>query len=144
MLLGDRILEANRATGGATDEVKLWTGEKFVETPRKTGLSWPEELGRYATDDNAIRLPVRFARINDTLLWSAPVEMFCEISGRVRNESPFPHTFYFGYTNGWFGYLPTAQGFAEGGYEPRTSPFTDRAERDVTETVITYIQSLRR
>jgi hypothetical protein len=90
-----------------------------------------------------VRLPVRFLRINDTLIWSAPVELFCEIELAVRNRSNFPYTFYFGYTGGWFGYLPTMQAFAEGGYEPRTSPFTDAAERNLTEGVTTYVQGLR-
>ena len=57
-------------------------------------------------------------------MWGSPVELFCEIALRVRNESPFRHNFYFGYTNGWLGYLPTAEAFREGGYEPRTSVFS--------------------
>jgi hypothetical protein len=60
----------------------------------------------------------------------------------VRNLSPFAKTFYFGYTNGWIGYLPTKAGFAEGGYEPATSVFSDQAERDVTEAVVAYLQGI--
>ena len=48
---------------------------------------------------------------------------------------PYPFTFYFGYTNGWLGYLPTAKAFEEGGYGPNTSVFTAQVERDVTEGV---------
>jgi hypothetical protein len=72
------------------------------------------------------------------------VELLCEIAIEVRNQSPFQRTFYFGYTNGWLGYLPTAKAFEEGGYEPKTSPFTSQAEPDVLRGVITYIQGLRR
>ena len=78
------------------------------------------------------------------VIWSAPVEMFCEIAMNIRNRSPFRHTFYFGYTNGWFGYLPTAKGFEEGGYEPRTSPFTSAAESDVTTAVSAALRKFRR
>jgi len=70
--------------------------------------------------------------------------LFCEIAIDVRNRSPFTHTFYFGYTNGWLGYLPTSLAFAEGGYEPRTSPFTPAAEADIGEGVAAFIQGLRR
>ena len=63
---------------------------------------------------------------------------------RVRNESPFRHTFFFGYTNGWLGYLPTAQAFEEGGYEPRTSPFTGQVEKDFGDGVITYLSGIPR
>jgi len=149
VLLGDRILEANAALGPAVSQVKLWAGEKIVETKAKDGLSWPEDLPAYARTNGAgtllVRVPVRFLRINgDAVLWAAPVEMFCEISGRVRSESPFPYTFYFGYTNGWMGYMPTAKAFEEGGYEPKTSPFTGAAERDIGEGVITFLKSMPR
>jgi hypothetical protein len=87
---------------------------------------------------------VRYLRLNDTVLWAAPIEMFCELAFAVRHASPFRNTFFFGYTNGWLGYLPTAKAFDEGGYEPKTSPFTPGAEADVTLSVIAYLQSLGR
>jgi hypothetical protein len=148
VLLGDRILAANRMTGGATSETTLWTGEKIIETRRKEGIGWPDDLPEYSRISPAgtplVRIPVRFARINDTVIWGAPVEMFCEIAIDVRNRSPFPRTFFFGYTNGWLGYLPTKAAFAEGGYEPNTSPFSDQVESDLTEGVIAYLQGLPR
>jgi neutral/alkaline ceramidase-like enzyme len=146
VLLGDRILSAVAAMGPGTGEATMRHAEKIIETPRKTGLAWPEELAAYASSDGRplIRLPIRFLRINDTVIWSAPVEMFCEIAMDVRNRSPFSHTFYFGYTNGWFGYLPTAKGFEEGGYEPRTSPFSPQVEADVSQVVTAFIQGFRR
>jgi hypothetical protein len=147
VLLGDRALEAVRAMGPATERVSLSLSEKFIETPRKDGLSWPEDMPTYSRMDNGkplVRLPVRFLRINDAVIWAAPVELLCEIAIAVRNQSPFPHTFYFGYNNGWFGYLPTEKAFEEGGYEPKTSPFTGQAEKDITQGVIAYLQGLSR
>src|SRR5205085_2103664 len=128
-------------------DVTLHSAEKIIETRRREGLEWPAELPSYTRMDGSsplVRLPVRFLRINDTMIWSAPVEMFCEIADAVRDRSPFPHTFYFGYTNGWIGYLPTKAAFEEGGYEPKTSVFTGAAEQDVRDGVITYLQSLHR
>jgi neutral ceramidase len=139
VLLGDRIAAALRTMGAATADVTLGTTEQSIATPQREGLDWPEELAQYRA-----RVPVRFLRINDTVIWAAPLELFCEIAMAVRNQSPFMHTFYFGYTNGWFGYLPTAQAFAEGGYEPKTSVFTAQAEKDVTEGVVAAIQGMRR
>jgi hypothetical protein len=146
VLLGDRILAAMRSIGPATADVSMSASEMLVETPQKDGLSWPEELSAYATTGTRpkVRLSVRFLRINDTLIWAAPVELFCEMAMAVRNSSPFAHTFYFGYTNGWFGYLPTAEAFAEGGYEPKTSPFTPQAEADLLRDVNTYISGMKR
>ena len=146
VLLGDRVLAAVSSIGQGTADVSIRHAERIVETPRKEGLAWPDELAVYAraADQPLVRLPLRFVRINDTVIWSAPVEMFCEIAIDVREQSPFAHTFYFGYTNGWLGYLPTAKGFAEGGYEPRTSPFTPQVEADVRQAVTTVIHGLRR
>ncbi len=141
VILGDHILSAN-ASLTATYQPKLQLVEKTIETPRREGLGWPSELGKYA-GAGTVRIPVRYLTLGDVILWGAPVELFCEIAMRVRNESPFRNTFYFGYTNGWLGYLPTAAAFAEGGYEPRTSPFTARVERDFTDGVTTTIAGLK-
>ena len=145
VLLGDRILAANNSLAKATSQVRLRASESVVETPRRAGLGWDQSLGNYlhaATGEaGAIRMPVRFLFINDDVaLWSAPVELFCEISINVRDHSPYPHTFYFGYANGWLGYLPTRQAFAEGGYDTQTNPFTKQVENDLTNVVIGYLQ----
>ncbi len=144
VLLGDRILEANRQLTKGSADINLRLDELIVETALKPGLEWPPELARYSrTEDSGrvlIRLPVRTLRLNDAVIWSAPVELFSEIAIEVRARSPFSHTLYFGYTNGWFGYLPTANAFAEGGYEPQTSPFTEAAEADLTRQLVTFLQ----
>lgn len=144
-LLGDKIIAAYHLMGPATADVRLSLGATTVETPRKAGMGWAKDLGNYtrttSTGETMVLLPIRFLRINnDIAIWSAPVELFCEIAMQVRNLSPFPDTFYFGYANGWLGYLPTKAEFAYGGYEPKTSPFTDQAEGDLTRAVVTYLQ----
>lgn len=146
VLLGNRVLAAVNALGPGTGEASIRHAEKIVATPRKESLAWPEELAGYAGTDGRplVKLPLRFVRINDTVVWTAPVEMFCEIVMDIRERSPFDQTMYFGYTNGWFGYMPTAKGFEEGGYEPRTSPFTPQVEADVSQAVTAVIHGLRR
>jgi hypothetical protein len=144
VLLGDRILEANRLLTKGSADITLRLDELTVESALKPGLEWPPELARYSRVEDSgrvlVRLPIRVLRLNDAVIWSAPVELFSEIAIDIRSRSPFPHTLYVGYTNGWFGYLPTARGFAEGGYEPQTSPFTEAAEGDLTRQMITYLQ----
>jgi neutral ceramidase len=145
VLLGDRILAANRSTATATAQVHLRLGEKAVETPRRAGFGWDESLGNYLRaaggEAGIIRMPVRFVIVNEDLaIWSAPVELFCEISMNIRDRSPYPHTFYFGYANGWLGYLATRKAFSEGGYETQTCPFTEQVEDDLTSVVTAYLQ----
>jgi neutral ceramidase len=146
VLLGDRIIAANKKISSATNEVKLVAGALTLETPRKPELGWPADMTRYSKTTkegtNYVRMPVRFLKINNDLaIWSAPIELFCEISNEVRDRSPFEYTFYFGYTNGWFGYMPAAEEFPFGGYEvERVSPFTAAAADDLTELVTGYFE----
>jgi hypothetical protein len=137
VLLGDRILETAKAAK-AIQEDRVTLDELTVETPLKTGLEWPPELARYG-GAGTVKLPVRVLLMGDMVVWSAPVELFGEISMAVRASSRFANTFYFGYTNGWFGYLPTAKAFAEGGYEPQTSPFTPAAELDLVRAISAHL-----
>jgi hypothetical protein len=149
VLLGEKILEANRKLTTTTKDVTLFSGSLTVETPRKDGLGWPPDFGNYTRTTNTgikmVRLPVRFLRINeDIAIWSAPIELFCEISNEVRDKSPFPYTFYFGYTNGWLGYLLSESEYKYGGYEPTVSPYTPRSAADLTEAVVSYLQGKMR
>jgi neutral ceramidase len=145
VLLGEPVIAAVKRMQPGTDRVTIRHAEHVVETPRRADLVWPDDLAPYATADRQrVRVPLRFVAINDAVIWTAPVEMFCEIAMAIRERSPFKHTFYFGYTNGWFGYLPTAKGFEEGGYEPRTSPFTAQVESDITTAVTTILRKMRK
>lgn len=141
-LLGDRVIATNETIESTTGEVTLNAGRLFVKTPRKDGFGWVPELDRFeeatSSGDPLVKLPVSYLQINDDIMiWSAPVELFCQIAMNIRNQSPFRHTFYFGYTNGFFGYLPIAEAFAEGGYEAgRVTPFTPRVESDLTNAVL--------
>lgn len=145
VLLGDKILQANDKIRSTTDKVTLTSAAITLETPRKPGLAWPEELATYnrtARDSSHyVRMPVRFLKIGDVAIWSAPVELFCEVSNEIRERSPFEYTFYYGYTNGWLGYLPAEEEWKYGGYEvERVSPFTPEAAGALTEAVLAYLK----
>jgi neutral ceramidase len=149
VLLGDKILAANRRISSTTSNVHLSLGEQIIETPRKVGLGWAPDLRAYtrttSTGEKVVRLPLRFLQINnDIVIWAAPVELFCQIAMKIRDMSPFPYTFYFGYANGWLGYFPTTTAFAHGGYEPATSPFTPQGEGDLIRAVVTHLQGMPR
>lgn len=146
VLLGDKILEAYNNIVDTSDSVRLFTDSLIIETPRKQNLDWPSDLRNYTRTNksgiNLVRLPVRFLNINNEVaIWSAPLELFCEISMGIRERSPYPYTFYFGYTNGWLGYLATEKEFQYGGYEINTvSPFTVSVEKDFTEPIDKFFQ----
>jgi hypothetical protein len=145
VLLGDKIVNAIEQLTHSTGIVTLKTDQLIVETRQHPELELPEDMHDYArsagSGEKMIRLPVRVLRINDDIaIWSAPVELFCEISNAVRNSSPYPFTFYFGYTNGVMGYLVSENEYQHEGYEPAVSPFTPRADKDLTNAVISFLQ----
>ena len=150
VLLGDRILDANRSIRWDENaEIDFEFGEIVVETPKFPGLKWPQDHHRYLrtteSGQELVRLPVRFLKIRrDTVLWAAPLELFCEYAIKIRTRSPFPNTLYFGYANGWLGYLPTAVSYGQGGYEIRVTPYTEQAETDFTEAVVGFLQGMGR
>ena len=145
VLLGDKIIDANKKIVSTTEDVRLNVSELMLELPRKTGLGWSAELNRYASVKkgvNLVRLPLRFLKINeDVAVWSAPIELFCEVANEIRERSPFPYTFYFGYCNGWLGYMPTTAAWEHGGYETTVSPYTPSAATEVSHSVLSYLQS---
>lgn len=148
-LLGDRILEANTKMTASSPDVVFKTGGITIETPRREGLKWPAYMNNYtgktSSGIDVVKLPVRFLKINkDIAIWSAPLELFCEISNEVRDRSPFPYTFYYGYTNGWLGYLLTEEEFPYGGYETTVTPFKPGAGRDLINGVLGYIEGQMR
>ena len=122
-------------------------GVLILETPKRPDLNWPDELKDYlrvsGDGKETLLVPLRFLRINDEIvIWSAPLELFCEISNEIRASSPFSHTFYAGYTNGTFAYLPTEEEFRAGGYEPATSPFTAAAAGHLIAVVNRHLREI--
>lgn len=149
VLLGDPILDASRRARPVHEEIDLRVSRIIVETPKRPGLGWSDELKDYLRMEKdgaeTLLVPVRFLRLSDDIvLWSAPMELFCEISNAIRDRSPFTHTLYIGYTNGTFGYLPTEQEYQAGGYETATSPFTASAAAHLSEAVNRHLREMHR
>ena len=62
-------------------------------TDGKSGIfwCWTDALVKTDLDGRLLKqVPVRFLRLSDDIvLWSAPMELFCEISNTIRDRSPF-------------------------------------------------------
>lgn len=75
-------------------------------------------------------------QIGPAVLAGTEGEPFAEIGIAIKHASPFPATWFGGYTSGWAGYIPTADSYPKLGYEVETSPFApEAAEKMVTETL---------
>jgi hypothetical protein len=69
-------------------------------------------------------------------------EPFAEIGVAIKERSPFPATWFGGYTGGWAGYIPTAEEYPKQGYEVDTSPFSPDAAGVLIEETVAALETL--
>jgi neutral ceramidase len=69
-------------------------------------------------------------------------EYFCEHGLRIKKCSPFHSTWVVSLANEYIGYVPTAQAFVGGGYEPRTARSSKLAPESGQRLVETALKAL--
>lgn len=83
--------------------------------------AYKRHLARDASEP--IAAEIQGLRIGDFVLVTFPGEPFAEVGLRIKEQSPFEHTFLAGYTNGHLGYAPTADAYDKEAYEDALTPF---------------------
>jgi len=107
-----------------------------LATAKATQAGWRADNARLYYSKEWIEWEMQCIRIGPIALLSVAGEPFIEIAHRIVAESPFEHTLFSGYSNGGFGYIPTREAFAEGGYEIEATPFSpDAADALVAEGI---------
>ena len=74
------------------------------------------QMSRRGVRNLAIDFEIHAIRIGDHIIMGLPGEVLAGYARAIQERSTRPVT-VLGYTNGNFGYVPTAEAFAEGGYE---------------------------
>jgi hypothetical protein len=74
--------------------------------------------------------------------WRFGGEPFTDINREMVAKSPFVHTLFSGYSHGNFGYIPSRNAYAEGGYEVEASPFSADAPAVIAEECISVLKEL--
>ena len=88
-------------------------------------------------------VPTTAVRIGDLMWVTFPGEMFHSIGKRVKAACPARYAHLMGYTNGYIGYLPEQQAYAEGGYEPAVSHLAPVSERIYLREVAELLSRFR-
>lgn len=106
----ERLLAEQQARNAPPGSI-YWT-ERRLERARK-------QLHSLRTGEPLPPIPgeVQALRLGPVVLTGAPGEIFTEIGMAVKAQSPWPDTFFLGYTNGSVGYVPVPEAYPEGGYE---------------------------
>jgi neutral ceramidase len=138
-LAAETIRTIGRMTWNAESEIAVAT-----ETPRLAirpepdparekpafglGSVWDVEYARERALLAAIRratpelsCEVQAVRVGPLGIVTNGAEYFCEYGLRIKSCSPFRPTWVVSLANEYIGYVPAANGFVAGGYEPRTA-----------------------
>jgi neutral ceramidase len=99
-------------------------------------------LARKRTGTDSIPIEFQVIRVGSAALVAMPVEPFAEIGVEVKSRSPFPMTFFSGYSNGAELYLPVAAAYEEGGYEVWMTPFSPQAAGIAVEESLKLLHQL--
>ena len=89
-------------------------------------------------------IDVHLLRIGPVVFAGCEGEPFSETGKQIKAASPFPATWFGGYTGGWAGYVPTKEEFPRGGYEVDISPFTEDAADALAKGTIEALEELAR
>jgi neutral ceramidase len=102
-------------------------------------LSRAQTYGEQETFPVALQL----LQIGPAVLVGTEGEPFAEIGLEIKAGSPWPATWFGGYTGGWAGYIPTPDAFPQGGYEVDTSPFAPEAAGRLVEETLIALEDLQ-
>jgi hypothetical protein len=93
----------------------------------------------------AVRVPVQVMAIDGCAVVAIPCEVFTEIGLRIKTNSPFKTTCVVSLANGYFGYLPTPEQHALGGYETwraRSSFLEVEASNKIEKAIVELMKDL--
>jgi neutral ceramidase len=117
--LRNSIMEYNQKIAECRDEEK----KTKLEIEKIYNASLLEEVTGYHTEGKgSIHGESVIIGFGNVLLITVPLELFCEIGISIKELfSDEWHACILGYTNGYYGYLPTKAAHLAGGYECETS-----------------------
>ena len=93
-------------------------------------VEWPDEIS----------IVMQVFKIGDLGIAAIPFETFSETGLEIKTKSPFTQTFTIELANGSYGYLPTPEQHALGGYE--TWLGTNRVEINASEKIVNELMTL--
>ncbi len=135
----ERLLKLNRRQ--PTDEqVKrsqeiLEMSEEDAKKLPRLAVNYAERILSFVETPEQYEVKIQTIRIGeDIAICALPFETLVEIGLELKEKSPFKNTFIIELANGEYGYLPTPEQHALGGYE--TWLTTNRVQKDAS-TIIT-------
>lgn len=102
----------------------------YAERVLQFHKEWPDE----------VTITVQAFRIGNVGIAAIPFETFTETGLEIKKKSPFTPSFTISLANGSYGYLPTPEQHAMGGYE--TWITTNKVQKDATVKIVATLMEL--
>jgi neutral ceramidase len=114
------------------------------ESPKTWSGLYAERLVRMDAMPVSWGFPIQAFRIGDLGIATFPNDTFCEIGLEIKRRSPFKPTLVVSHAHGYFGYLPTVEQHALGGYETwiGSSRLEDDAAPKMIERLLGMLKKL--
>ncbi len=96
--------------------------------------TYAERVLNLVDQPDEVHVPLQAIRVGDVGICAIPFEVFVEIGLELKQKSPLRPTFTISHANGHYGYLPTPQQHAWGGYE--TWLGTNFVEIEASEKIV--------
>ncbi len=92
-----------------------------------------------------VDIPLQVLRVGEVGICAMPFEVFAEIGLELKQKSVLPRTFVISHANGHFGYLPTPEQHALGGYETwlGTNFVEIEASVKIVDTLLRLLENAR-
>ncbi len=120
-----------------TAQLAAWAEETLADGPqrdRDLSYIYAQRVHEMMAYPETTTVPLQVLRIGDVCIGTMPVEVFCEIGLEWRQRCPRQPAFMIELAHGYFGYLPTPEQHALGGYE--TWLGTNRLEVHASEKLM--------
>jgi len=91
------------------------------------------------------KVPLQAIRLGDLAITTIPFEVFVETGLELKERNPFKNSFTIGLANGHWGYLPTPEQHAKGGYETwiTVNRVAKNTSRIITEELLEMLDKLK-
>ncbi len=142
-LLGEEVVHVFNDIHDVVPGGEISSSIATIQCPRRTLDEKDDELPGL---DKQTTVPVNItvAHIgNDVAFIGFNVEMFTEIGMRIKQGSPFKHTFIITHCNGSSGYLPFSPLYKEGGYEINSTHFKIGSDEIVIKKALRMLYDLK-
>lgn len=140
--LEDAKSAAEAAQARLADLIKKNAPESEIEDATFAVKRTNMTLSRSQTFGGRETFPIEVSavRIGELVIVGCEGEPFSRIGRRVKEGSPFEHTWFGGYTGGWMGYIPTSDEIPKAGYEVETSPYKQEAAELLANDVVEFLK----